>query len=54
MSRAYWCDGKHGFESRALAEKVVRRRRQPGSIYRCSLCRLWHVGSSIKRAWRRT
>lgn len=36
------CQGKQPFESRALAEKLARRR--GNSAYKCKGCGKWHVG----------
>ena len=46
MRRNRWqtgCQGKVPFESRAIAQKVARRR--GGSAYKCHSCAKWHIGS---------
>lgn len=43
---AFWCTGKHGFESAVTAREVALRNRYPMQTYRCERCGLWHVGSA--------
>ena len=48
---AVFCDGKHPFESRRIADQVARRsnhrkgQNKRLSAYRCPACNQWHVGS---------
>jgi predicted RNA-binding Zn-ribbon protein involved in translation (DUF1610 family) len=47
------CNGKQGFASPHLAQKIIRRdkRRKGGmNIYRCAACGLFHIGHSNARA----
>jgi hypothetical protein len=48
------CAGKEAFAERAIAQQVLERRRRRGRerdfrrplrVYRCDLCRAWHIGS---------
>lgn len=50
----YACAGKDGFETRTMAEQVIRRmlrsrtkKRKDAGIgaYRCDYCRKWHIGA---------
>lgn len=48
---AVFCNGKHPFDSRQIAQQVAERsNRRKGqgkrmSAYRCGHCSAWHVGS---------
>lgn len=43
------CRGKHGFRSPALARASRPNRTMHGhvAVYRCEVCRLWHIGSHL-------
>lgn len=43
------CSGKHGFRSPGLARESRPGRAMHGhvTVYRCEVCRLWHVGSHL-------
>ena len=38
------CDGKVAFETPQMAASVAKRRRQPGTHYRCKSCGKYHIG----------
>jgi len=46
------CTGKQSFESRALAEKIAKRRRRSRDdmrqclVYKCEFCRKFHIGNA--------
>jgi uncharacterized protein YjhX (UPF0386 family) len=49
------CLGKQAFSTPQLASKVLRRRKKKrakdkreGEVYRCDVCRLFHIGRSVK------
>lgn len=49
--RLTFCEGKEAYESRALAEKVARRRSGRGKhteTYKCKGCGKYHMGEPIK------
>ncbi len=43
------CRNKHGFHSPQLARESRPRRAMHGhvTVYRCEVCRLWHIGSHL-------
>ena len=46
--RSAQCIGKESYESKALADKVARRRKKSGKrvvVYRCACCGCWHTGT---------
>lgn len=47
--KASSCAGKSGFATWALAHKRLKRMLRRGerglTMYRCRICRLWHIGS---------
>jgi len=59
------CTGKVRFTSHAAARKVMKRRERnrdrhtrDGEVYRCGICRGWHLGRKSeverpKREWKR-
>lgn len=47
------CEGKIAFRDRTMAEKVIKRphhhkRDINRQIYRCPVCRQWHIGRRTK------
>jgi len=42
------CEGKVGFDSRAVAREAADDRRKGRVIYSCRFCGHWHVGSPIR------
>jgi hypothetical protein len=45
------CNGKQGYDSPALAQKIAKRRKRVGvwMTYKCKECGKWHLGSSLYR-----
>jgi len=45
---AHQCAGKHGYDSRVLANEVAARSRRHRDaalqVYRCPCCAKWHIG----------
>ena len=44
------CEGKHPFETKAVADKAHARKRhhkkdRHTQVYRCPVCRMWHIGT---------
>ena len=49
---AAMCAGKFAFKSPGLAHKVMKRRSRTGireGVFRCPVCRLWHIGRPDQR-----
>lgn len=46
------CMGKHGFYSKQMARRAIRRAKCTVEVYRCPYCGLLHIGSSLRRARR--
>jgi hypothetical protein len=43
------CEGKQGYDSPSLAQKIASQRRNVASrtTYKCRRCGKWHIGSSL-------
>lgn len=37
------CEGKHPFDSAAIAWRVMSKSRKARQLYRCAFCGYWHV-----------
>jgi ribosomal protein L44E len=50
-SAAATCNGKQGYDSPALAQKIAKRRKRIAVrvTYKCKECGKWHLGSSLYR-----
>ena len=47
--RTVQCEGKSGFESYVLADRIAKRMREAGlGVYRCRWCGNYHVGGERK------
>lgn len=60
MSGPLECDGKEGFDTMELAQRVATRSRGYGKsrrrreAYRCVFCKRWHVGTPLRiKRWDR-
>ena len=43
------CLGKHKFTEKKLAERVASRGGGRQNVYKCPLCKHWHIGSTVRR-----